>query len=68
MVWLLRKCEKCSRYTLKKDECPFRIKLLEDIVKDRFDVDNYVYSKKKIGCDIRMKECVGEDVCPIMKK
>lgn len=22
MVWLLRKCEKCSRYTLKTDACP----------------------------------------------
>lgn len=22
MVWLLRKCEKCSRYTLNTDTCP----------------------------------------------
>ena len=22
MVWLLRKCEKCGNYTLKKDVCP----------------------------------------------
>ena len=22
MVWLLRKCEKCGEYTLKKDNCP----------------------------------------------
>lgn len=22
MVWLLRKCEKCKKYTLKKDLCP----------------------------------------------
>lgn len=21
MVWFLRKCEKCSKYTLKKDNC-----------------------------------------------
>lgn len=23
MVWLLRKCEKCEKYTLKKDLCPY---------------------------------------------
>ncbi|MGB9841826.1 MAG: RNA-protein complex protein Nop10 [Candidatus Bathyarchaeales archaeon] len=23
MVWLLRKCESCMRYTLKKDACPY---------------------------------------------
>jgi len=23
MVWLLRKCEKCDRYTLKKTKCPY---------------------------------------------
>jgi len=23
MVWLLRKCEKCKRYTLKQDKCPY---------------------------------------------
>jgi len=23
MVWLLRKCVKCGRYTLKKDKCPY---------------------------------------------
>ncbi|MGC9346427.1 MAG: RNA-protein complex protein Nop10 [Candidatus Bathyarchaeales archaeon] len=23
MVWLLRKCEKCGKYTLKKDKCPY---------------------------------------------
>ena len=23
MVWLLRKCIKCGRYTLKKDKCPY---------------------------------------------
>ena len=23
MVWLLRKCEKCLRYTLHKDVCPY---------------------------------------------
>lgn len=23
MVWLLRKCKKCGRYTLKKDECTY---------------------------------------------
>jgi len=22
MVWLLRKCEKCGKYTLKKNKCP----------------------------------------------
>jgi H/ACA ribonucleoprotein complex subunit 3 len=22
MVWLLRRCEKCGSYTLKKDVCP----------------------------------------------
>ena len=22
MVWLLRRCEKCDRYTLKQDACP----------------------------------------------
>jgi H/ACA ribonucleoprotein complex subunit 3 len=22
MVWLLRKCEKCGKYTLKKEQCP----------------------------------------------
>jgi H/ACA ribonucleoprotein complex subunit 3 len=22
MVWLLRKCEKCGNYTLKKEACP----------------------------------------------
>jgi H/ACA ribonucleoprotein complex subunit 3 len=22
MVWLLRKCERCLRYTLKRDVCP----------------------------------------------
>ena len=22
MVWLLRKCEKCKRYTLNKEKCP----------------------------------------------
>jgi H/ACA ribonucleoprotein complex subunit 3 len=22
MVWLLRRCEKCGRYTLKTDTCP----------------------------------------------
>lgn len=23
MVWLMRKCVKCGRYTLKKDSCPY---------------------------------------------
>lgn len=23
MVWLLRKCESCRRYTLKQDVCPY---------------------------------------------
>jgi H/ACA ribonucleoprotein complex subunit 3 len=23
MVWLLRKCEKCANYTLKKEVCPY---------------------------------------------
>ncbi|MEM3000255.1 MAG: RNA-protein complex protein Nop10 [Candidatus Bathyarchaeia archaeon] len=23
MVWLLRKCANCSRYTLKKEACPY---------------------------------------------
>lgn len=23
MVWLLRRCEKCRSYTLKKDACPY---------------------------------------------
>lgn len=23
MVWLLRKCKKCGKYTLKKDKCPY---------------------------------------------
>jgi len=23
MVWLLRKCEQCGSYTLKKDVCPY---------------------------------------------
>jgi H/ACA ribonucleoprotein complex subunit 3 len=23
MVWLLRKCEKCSRYTLNVNACPY---------------------------------------------
>ena len=23
MVWLLRKCEDCERYTLKKEVCPY---------------------------------------------
>ncbi|MGQ9538765.1 MAG: RNA-protein complex protein Nop10 [Candidatus Bathycorpusculaceae bacterium] len=23
MVWLLRKCEKCGKYTLKEDTCPY---------------------------------------------
>jgi H/ACA ribonucleoprotein complex subunit 3 len=23
MVWLLRKCEKCRNYTLKKYKCPY---------------------------------------------
>jgi H/ACA ribonucleoprotein complex subunit 3 len=23
MVWLLRKCEKCKNYTLKKDKCQY---------------------------------------------
>jgi H/ACA ribonucleoprotein complex subunit 3 len=23
MVWLLRKCQKCERYTLNKDGCPY---------------------------------------------
>ena len=23
MVWLLRKCEKCGKYTLKIDVCPY---------------------------------------------
>lgn len=23
MVWLLRKCIRCERYTLKKDACPY---------------------------------------------
>ncbi len=23
MVWLLRKCQKCRNYTLKKDFCPY---------------------------------------------
>jgi len=23
MGWLLRKCEKCERYTLNKDGCPY---------------------------------------------
>ena len=22
MVWLLRRCKKCDRYTLKQDACP----------------------------------------------
>jgi len=22
VVWLLRKCERCGQYTLKKDQCP----------------------------------------------
>lgn len=23
MVWLLRRCMNCGRYTLKKDKCPY---------------------------------------------
>lgn len=23
MVWLLRKCEKCKRYTLNQEKCPY---------------------------------------------
>jgi H/ACA ribonucleoprotein complex subunit 3 len=23
MVWLLRKCEKCGKYTLNKEACPY---------------------------------------------
>lgn len=23
MVWLLRRCVRCGRYTLKKDSCPY---------------------------------------------
>jgi len=23
MVWLLRKCEHCGKYTLKKTDCPY---------------------------------------------
>ena len=23
MVWLLRKCEKCGKYTLEKNKCPY---------------------------------------------
>jgi len=23
MVWLLRKCEKCGKYTLNKEGCPY---------------------------------------------
>jgi H/ACA ribonucleoprotein complex subunit 3 len=23
MVWLLRKCVKCGKYTLKTDQCPY---------------------------------------------
>ncbi|MEM1586596.1 MAG: RNA-protein complex protein Nop10 [Candidatus Bathyarchaeia archaeon] len=23
MVWLLRRCTKCGKYTLKRDECPY---------------------------------------------
>lgn len=23
MVWLLRKCERCGKYTLRKDSCPY---------------------------------------------
>jgi H/ACA ribonucleoprotein complex subunit 3 len=23
MVWLLRKCEKCGNYTLRKEMCPY---------------------------------------------
>jgi H/ACA ribonucleoprotein complex subunit 3 len=23
MVWLLRKCEECRRYTLNQEECPY---------------------------------------------
>ncbi len=23
MVWLLRKCEKCGKYTLQKEQCPY---------------------------------------------
>ena len=23
MVWLLRKCERCGKYTLKQDACPY---------------------------------------------
>jgi H/ACA ribonucleoprotein complex subunit 3 len=23
MGWLLRKCEKCSNYTLRRDKCPY---------------------------------------------
>ncbi|MGB9958990.1 MAG: RNA-protein complex protein Nop10 [Candidatus Bathyarchaeales archaeon] len=23
MAWLLRKCVKCGKYTLKKDKCPY---------------------------------------------
>ena len=23
MGWLLRKCEKCGKYTLKKNDCPY---------------------------------------------
>jgi len=23
VAWLLRKCEKCRRYTLKRDKCPY---------------------------------------------
>jgi len=23
MVWILKRCEKCGKYTLRKDECPY---------------------------------------------
>jgi len=23
VAWLLRKCEKCRKYTLKRDKCPY---------------------------------------------
>ncbi|MCK5592988.1 RNA-protein complex protein Nop10, partial [Candidatus Bathyarchaeota archaeon] len=23
MVWLLRKCEKCKKYTLRQEKCPY---------------------------------------------